>query len=141
MRFIIVDDDQSTSIMLNKIIMDYNLGEVIGNAYYNTIIDNFLFKFKSADILIVNLSDPISDRLKRICDLASFFHEKIIIVSQIADKDTIAKAYSFGVEYYITKPINNLELVGAIQKVIKLVQLQKCINDIKNILNPLNLKN
>lgn len=138
MRFLIVDDDQSTRFILNKIVEDYNLGEVIGNAYYSTVVDNFLFKFKSADILIVNLSIPINDSLKRICDLASSFHEKIIIVSQIADKATIAKAYSFGVEYYITKPINKLELVGAIQKVIKLVQLQKCINDIKNILNPLN---
>lgn len=56
------------------------------------------------------------------------------MLSQVEDKEMIGKAYSLGVEHYITKPINRLEVVKIIEKVTQYVKLQESISNIKSAL-------
>lgn len=127
MNFFIVSDDQSTGFILSKIIKDYNLGSIFEYSYSKFILDNHLLDLKNIDILIVNSSIPFHNRL------SPEFNGKVIVVSQINDKKTIAQAYSLGVEYYITKPINQFEVIGVIKKVVELIKLQKCMYNIRKI--------
>lgn len=138
MRFFIVDDDEAVRSMLAEIIEDNDLGEVVGEAGDGSIINNHLLALKQVDILIIDLLMPFRDGIQTVNDLKSSFFGKIIMVSQVEDKEIIGKAYSLGVEYYITKPINRLEVIGIVQKVVEHTQLQKSIYTIQKTLNTLD---
>lgn len=135
MRFFIVDDDEAIRSMLAEIIEDYDLGEIVGEADNGSIIDSHLLGLKKVDILIIDLLMPIKDGIQTIHDLNGDFSGKIIMISQVEDKEMVGKAYSLGVEYYITKPINRLEVISVIQKVVEHIKLQKSIYDIQKTLN------
>lgn len=49
------------------------------------------------------------------------------MVSQVESKELIAEAYSLGVEYYIIKPINRIEVLTVVRKVIERIRLEKSI--------------
>lgn len=139
MRFFITDDDEAIRSMLVEIIEDYDLGEVVGEAENGSVIDYHLLNLKKVDILIIDLLMPIRDGIETVRSLGSFFTGSIIMLSQVEDKEIIGEAYSLGVQYYITKPINRLEVIGIIQKVVEHIQLQKSIQDIQKALNVLDL--
>src|SRR5689334_8826431 len=109
MRFFIVEDDEAVRCILSEIIEDFDLGEVVGEADNGSTVDSKLLSYKKVDILIIDLLMPIKDGLNTVKDLASEFNGKIIMISQVENKEMIGKAYALGVEYYITKPINRLE--------------------------------
>lgn len=135
MRFFIVDDDEAIRSMLSEIIEDYDLGIVVCEADNGSAVTNTLLSQKEIDILIIDLLMPIRDGLQTIKELGPSFNGKIIMISQVENKELIGEAYSLGVEYYITKPINRLEVIGIIEKVIEHIQLQNSISDIQNTLN------
>lgn len=139
MRFFIVDDDEVIRSMLGEIIEDYGLGEIVGEADNGSMVTNYLLTSKKVDILIIDLLMPIKDGIEAVRDLSFSFRGKIIMVSQVEDKDMIGRAYSLGVQYYITKPINRLEVIGVIEKVIEHMKLQKSIHNIQETLNFLQL--
>lgn len=141
MRFFIIDDDQVVRSILSEIIEDFDLGEVVGEADNGSTVDCNLLLYKKVDILIIDLLMPIKDGLNTVKDLGSEFKGKIIMISQVENKEMIGNAYALGVEYYITKPINRLEFIGITQKVIAHMQLQKSIDDIKKTLEVLGTGN
>jgi two-component system response regulator YcbB len=131
MRFFIVDDDEAICCMLTEIIEDYDLGEVVGQANDGSVISGELLALKKVDILIIDLLMPVRDGIETIHSLNSSFKGKIIMLSQVEDKGIIGKAYSFGVEHYITKPINRLEVMKIIEKVTQYIKLQESISNIR----------
>ncbi|OBR93624.1 stage 0 sporulation protein A [Clostridium ragsdalei P11] len=135
MKFFIVDDDEAIRSMLSEIIEDYNLGEVVGEAANGVPISTSFLCNKKIDILIIDLLMPIKDGLQTISELDPSFKGKSIMLSQVESKEMIGKAYSLGVQYYITKPINRLEVIGVIKKVIEQIKIEKSINYIQDTLN------
>ncbi|AYD39364.1 response regulator [Clostridium fermenticellae] len=140
MNLFIIDDDEAVRSMLIDIIEDYDLGSVVGEASNGSLIDENLLAVKKVDILIIDLLMPVRDGLQTIRDLGSSFTGKIIMISQVEDKDMVGKAYLLGIEYYITKPINRLEVISVIKKVIENIRLQKSVQDIEKALNILEYK-
>ncbi|OAA82879.1 response regulator [Clostridium ljungdahlii] len=139
MRFFIVDDDEAIRSMLSEIIEDYNLGEVVGEASNGVPISSSFLCTKKIDILIIDLLMPVKDGLQTISELDPSFKGKSIMLSQVENKEMIGKAYSLGVQYYITKPINRLEVIGVIKKVIEQIKIEKSINYIQDTLNFLKM--
>jgi two-component system response regulator YcbB len=138
MRFFITDDDQAVRSMLSQIIEDADLGTVVGEAEDGSLVDDYLLAMKKVDILLIDLLMPLRDGIETVRQLKEF-DGKIIMISQIESKDMIAEAYSLGIEYYITKPVNRLEVISVIQKVSERVLLQKSIADIQKSLSVLGL--
>lgn len=130
MNFLIVSNDKEVYCPLAEIIENNGLGKIIQS--------NHLVDYEKADILIMELAKPANRSLERLHKLTNLFSGEIIIVSQIKDKEVIAKSYSLGIEYYIVKPIYSSEVIEILKKVIKLTQFKKCIRNTKNILK--NLK-
>ncbi|ADK17248.1 MULTISPECIES: response regulator [Clostridium] len=130
MNFLIVSNNKEVYCPLAEIIENNGLGKIIQG--------NHLLNYEKADILIMELSKPANRSLERLYKLTNLFSGEIIIVSQIKDKEVIAKSYSLGIEYYIVKPIYSSEVIEILKKVIKLTQFKKCIKNAKNILK--NLK-
>lgn len=139
MRFFIVDDDDAIRSMISEIIEDYDLGEVVGEAENGSIINDQMLNSMKVDILIIDFLMPIRDGIETLRELGNSFRGKVIMVSQVEDKELIGSAYSLGVQYYITKPVNRLEVIGVVEKVIEQIRLQKSITDIQNALNILEV--
>ena len=137
MRFFIVDDDEAIRCMLAEIIEDYDLGQVIGEAENGAAINGPLLTSKAIDILIIDLLMPIRDGIQTVRELKPTFNGKIIMLSQVEDKEMIGNAYLLGVHSYITKPINRLEVISIIQNVMEHIRLQKVISNIETNLNVL----
>ncbi len=138
MRFFIVDDDEAIRSMMSEIIEDYDLGIVVGEAENGAAIDDHLLNGKAVDILIMDLLMPLRDGIETVRAIKPGFDGKIIMLSQIDNKEMIGNAYVLGVNYYITKPINRLEVIGIIQNVMEHVRLQNVIHNIEKNLNVLN---
>ena len=137
MRFFIVDDDPAIRLMLSQIIEDADLGEVCGEAEDGSLIDASFLEWKRTDILLIDLLMPKRDGIETIRTLSSF-SGKIVMISQIESKEMIAEAYSLGIEYYVTKPINRLEVISVLQKVRERLLLQQSIEGIRRSLHVLS---
>lgn len=141
MLFYITDDDEAIRSMLTEIIEDEDLGEVAGEAEDGSLLDGQVLNMRNIDILLIDLLMPIQDGIETIRQIKPTFKGKIIMISQVESKELIAEAYSLGIEYFITKPINRIEVLTIIQKVIGLIRLEKSIQDIHKSLNKvLNLE-
>ncbi|HWO96723.1 MAG TPA: response regulator [Bacillus sp. (in: firmicutes)] len=135
MFFYIVDDDKTVRSMLAQIIEDEDLGEIAGEAEDGSLLDRQMLTLKNIDILFMDLLMPIRDGIKTIRQIKPSFKGKIIMLSQVESKELIAEAYSLGIEYFIMKPINRIEVLTVIRKVIERIQLEKSIQDIQKSLN------
>jgi two-component system response regulator YcbB len=135
MFFYIIDDDEVVRSMLAQIIEDEDLGEVVGEAEDGSFLDQQMLTLKNIDILLIDLLMPIQDGIKTIRQIKPSFQGKIIMVSQVESKEMIGEAYLLGVEYFIIKPINRIEVLTVIQKVIERIRLEKSIQNIQKSLN------
>lgn len=140
MNFFIVDDDEVVRSMIKEIIEDYDLGKVVGESEDGSYINIDILTFKKVDILIIDLLMPIKDGIQTVQDLGPSFDFKIIMLSQVEDKKIIGDAYSLNIEYYITKPINRLEVIKVIEKVSNNIKLQRSIKDIQKTISILGLE-
>ncbi|OLN22283.1 transcriptional regulator [Domibacillus antri] len=137
MRFFIVDDDAAIRFILSQIIEDEDLGEVVGELPDGDQLTASSLNMQKVDILFVDLLMPGRDGIETIRHLSGQFLGKIIMISQVESKELIGEAYALGVEYYIMKPINRIEIVTVIRKVMERIQLEKSIQDIKTSLSSL----
>ncbi|QRG68426.1 response regulator [Brevibacillus choshinensis] len=137
MRYFITDDDPAIRSMLTHIIEDADLGEVCGEAEDGSLIDTDYLMWKRADILLIDLLMPNRDGIETVRQLQNY-QGKIVMISQIESKEMIAEAYSLGIEYYITKPINRLEVISVLQKVRERILLQQSIEGIQRSLSVLS---
>jgi len=141
MNFYIVDDDEVHRSMLAQIIEDEDLGDIFGEAEDGFMLEKNLMILKYVDILFIDLLMPVCDGIETIRRLKGEFSGKIIMISQVESKELIGEAYSLGVEYYISKPINRIEVLSVIRKVMERIQLEKSISEIrKSLNNVLNLQ-
>lgn len=141
MKFFIVDDTPTIRGMLSNIIEEEGLGSVVGEAADGSEVDAHTLDIQEVDILMIDLLMPIRDGIETVREIAPSFRGKIIMVSQVETKDMISEAYSLGVEHYITKPINRLEVVSVIKKVSDYLLLEKSLHNIQKSLSFLTTHN
>jgi two-component system response regulator YcbB len=137
-NFFIVDDTTTIRGMLSNIIEEEGLGTIVGEAADGSEVDAHALAAQEVDILIIDLLMPKQDGIETIREIAPFFRGKIIMISQVETKDMISEAYSLGVEHYITKPINRLEVVSVLRKVSEYLLLEKSLHNIQQSLNIFN---
>ncbi len=135
MNYFIIDDDIAIRAMLIEMIEDEDLGTVVGEAEDGSLVDNGLLSLKKADVVLIDLLMPIRDGIETIRALADGFQGKFVMISQVETKELIGEAYHLGAEYYITKPLNHLEITGILKKVNKRVLLEQSIRGIQESLN------
>ncbi|HHY05092.1 MAG TPA: response regulator, partial [Thermoanaerobacterales bacterium] len=116
-NFYIVDDDESIRRVLKKIIIDHNLGDVLGDAGEGLKAISEIKKY-NPDIVLVDLLLPSIDGITLVSKLKEEgFGGVFIMISQVSSKDMISKAYKMGIEFYIHKPINVVEVISVIKNV------------------------
>ena len=135
MRYFIVDDDRASRVMLSTIINDCELGIVIGEAKDGLdAIPQILMmqpEFVLIDLLMPNL-DGIEtiERLQQ-----SGFEGHFIMISQVVNKEMVAEGYSKGIEFFIHKPINKVEVQMVLQRTTEQYRLKSSLQAIRQSLN------
>ncbi|CAH0156433.1 response regulator [Peribacillus simplex] len=135
MNYFIIDDDPAIRGMLTEMIEDEDLGKVVGEAEDGSLVNNGLLSFKKADIVLIDLLMPIRDGIETIRALADGFQGKFVMISQVESKELIGEAYRIGAEYYITKPLNQVEISCILNKVNERILVDQSIQGIQKSLN------
>lgn len=129
-----MEDDINIINILTKIIEERNLGHVIGYSQDGISGEKELLKL-NPDIALVDLLMPGKDGLHLIKDVKKANPDiQFIMISQVSSKDMIGRAYKYGIEYYIHKPINALEIDSIIRKVTEKVELKKTMDQIQKFI-------
>lgn len=140
MNIYIVEDDMNIINILGQIIKDRNLGNVIGFAKDGISGEKEILEL-NPDIVLVDLLMPGKDGInlvREIKDLRPYM--QFIMISQVSSKDMIGKAYQIGVEYYISKPINALEIDNIIKKVTEKIKMERAIGQIQKLVTIGNME-
>lgn len=135
MRFFILDDDINVIRILKKIINDKELGTVVGEAKEG---EKGIQAIRTTvpDIVLVDLLMPGIDGLRVVKQLKEEYPDiEFVMISQVSSKNMVEKAYRYGVEYYIYKPINAIEVEVIIRKVIERIEINRTILKMQEIFN------
>ena len=132
--FYIVEDDPSVINVLQDIIEDRNLGTVVGTSGEDGAdIDEILMK--KADIILVDFLMPGKDGMQVVRELRERgCTAKIVMISQVSSKDMIGKAYSAGIDFFINKPINLIEVTSVLKNVEVQLKNEKAISNLRTML-------
>lgn len=134
MRYYIVDDDISIIRILTNIIEENNSFEVIGCSNNGETAFNEILLL-SPDIVLVDLLMPKMDGNTLVQQLKIARSEIcFIMVSQVLDSELIADSYKSGIEFFIKKPINKIEVEKVTSKVAEKIEMKIMLSNIKKML-------
>lgn len=134
MKFYFVDDDKNIRNILKILVAERHLGESCGaSGDGNDALDDV--SVLHPDIIIVDLLMPDMDGISFVEKVHKISPESAcIMLSQVASKDLIAKAYEAGVEFFIQKPINAIEVESVIRNVIRSLSMHRKIGKVQSLL-------
>ena len=135
MKFYLIDDDVMVLRILENIIEEAGLGEVIGESTDSeaAIME---ITIKKPDIVLIDMLMPKKDGISTVGEIKSQYPDiHFVMISQVSTKNMISKAYSSGIEFYINKPINKIEVVSVVQKVKEKITLEKNFKIIENMVS------
>lgn len=138
-NFYIIEDDKVVQNILKKIILKNNLGDIVG------ISDNGEqaiedIKKLNPDIVLVDLLLPKVDGIGIVAAVKEL-HSKInfIMISEVASKEMISKAYKVGIEFFINKPVNVIEVISVIEKVKEKNKMSKVIQSFEKAIKSMDV--
>jgi two-component system response regulator YcbB len=138
-RFYIIDDDKSIRRVLKNIIDQYDLGIVIGEA------DNGKDAIKDIQalnppIILVDLLLPGIDGIGIVAEIKKMnLSTNFIMISEVTSKDIVSKAYTMGVEFFIHKPINVVEVLSIINKVKEKLTMHEVISSFEHAFHSMSM--
>jgi two-component system response regulator YcbB len=134
MNFFIIEDDAVTARMLQQIIELEQLGTVVGMA--ESGCDVTASHLSEVDTVLIDLLMPGRDGIETIQALRAEGYDGVfVMISRVENKDMIAEAHLAGVRYYITKPVNRLELAAVLRKVSDYISLKQSLTTIRRSLS------
>ncbi len=134
MNFYVLDDMIGANKVLVNIIESMNLGEVIGSS---TDSEKGIAEIlaKQPDIVIIDLLMPKKDGITVVKEIREINPNiSFIMVSQVVDKKMISDAYNAGIEFFITKPNNRIEIEKVIRNVIEKREMEIVLKGIRSVI-------
>lgn len=133
MEVYIVEDDMSVIQVLQDIIEDHDLGEVCGTSGGGPAdIEDIVAR--NPDVVLVDFLMPEKDGIQVVRELRERgCRARCIMISQVAAKELIGKAYDAGIEFFISKPINIIEVKSVIRNVENQIKNEKTLTNIKKM--------
>jgi two-component system response regulator YcbB len=134
MRFYIVDDHKQVIRMLESIIEDEQLGEIVGSSIDSTEALNAI-KALQPDVVIIDFLMPDRDGTQVVVEIKKTLPDtQFIMLSQVSAKNLIEKAYRAGISFFISKPVNRLEVSRVIRQVMEQLTLNRKFSALQNLL-------
>jgi two-component system, response regulator YcbB len=134
LRYFIVDDDTASRRMLEKIILDAELGAVVGEAESGVDSIPQVLSIRP-DVVLIDFLMPKLDGIETIEQLKlQGFRGQFIMISQVVNKEMVGEAYEKGIEFFINKPINRLEVQSILKKTAEQSRLRQSLMAIRESL-------
>ena len=133
MKIYLIDDGPNILNFLKLIIQARNLGEICGvcNSPIDAMED---LRYIKPDIVVVDLLMPGMDGISFVKKANAEFQDiAYIMLSQVSSKDMISSAYEAGVEFFIQKPINAIEVENVITRVSQSLAMKRTLNSMQNL--------
>ena len=133
MKIYLIDDDPNILNFLKLIVQAKNLGEICGvcSSPVDALED---LKYIKPDIVVVDLLMPGMDGISFVKKASVEFQDiAYIMLSQVSNKDMISSAYEAGVEFFIQKPINAIEVENVITRVCQSLAMKRTLNSMQNL--------
>ena len=133
MKIYLIDDDPNILNFLKLIVQAKNLGEICGvcTSPIDAMED---MKYIKPDIVVVDLLMPGMDGISFVRKASAEFQDiAYIMLSQVSSKDMISSAYEAGVEFFIQKPINAIEVENVITKVSQSLAMKRTLNSMQSL--------
>ena len=133
MKIYLIDDDSNILNILKLIIQAKNLGEVCG--FCASPVDALEdLKYIKPDIVVVDLLMPGMDGISFVKKAAAEYKDiAYIMLSQVSNKDMISSAYEAGVEFFIQKPINAIEVESVLTKVTQSLAMKRTLSGMQSL--------
>lgn len=133
MRIYIVEDDISIINVLEDIIETQGLGEICGDCGGEPA-DAYEVLRTAPDVVLVDFFMPVKDGVEFVKELRTLDNRvKCIMISQVSAKELISKAYNAGIDFFINKPINLIEVTSVLKNVERQVENEKTLNNIRKM--------
>ena len=133
MRIYIVEDDISVISILEDIVERNGLGTVCGDTD-GGVADVEEILALDPDLVLIDLLMPEKDGIQVVRELKQGgCNAKFVMLSQVSDKDMIAKAYTAGVEFFIQKPINLIEVRQVVGNVKREIENERALKAIQQV--------
>lgn len=130
MRMIVVDDDISICRIITNLVQQYQLGQVLAECGDGISAEQEIRECQP-EIVLVDLLLPGQDGIELVRKLSKEYPGiSFIMISQVSNQPMITRAYESGIEFFIHKPINALELVSVLNKVQETRKLKSMMHAI-----------
>ena len=135
MKYYIVDDNLATVKTLENIIRTRDLGTVSGfTTDPKTAMEEILED--SPEIVLVDLLMEGIDGIT----LVQKIREKnnsiaFVMISKVTDKGMVQRAYTAGIEFFINKPVNIVEVERVLANVSEKVRMQQLMGNIRQMVD------
>lgn len=138
MKYYIIDDDVSIVKILTNLIEENQMGEIIGSSNDGeTALSEILIC--NPDIVLVDLLLPKLDGNSLVREVKLLKPKiKFIMISQVSNVKLVEKSYNSGIEFFISKPINKIEVEKVTSKVAEKIEIENMLYDIKKIFKDIN---
>ena len=133
MQIYLIDDDAAVRSVLRLLIEDGSLGTVVGCS------DNAMDALEDLreihpDIVVVDLLMPGMDGIEFVQQAKGRWPElRFVMLSQVTSKDMVAEAYAAGVDFFISKPVNSVEVASVLTKVSQLLAMDRTMRQVRSL--------
>ena len=134
MKFYILDDLISCVKVMTTLIESRNLGEVIGS---QTDSEKGLSEILALnpDIVLIDLLMPKKDGISVVNEIKEINQSiDFVMISQVIDKAMISDAYRAGIEFYISKPNDVVEIENVLRRVIEKREMATMLSGIRSVM-------
>jgi two-component system response regulator YcbB len=133
MKIFIIEDDISVIGVLEDIVEGSGLGSLCGDTGDGPPDLNQILSL-NPDLILIDLLMPGKDGIQIVRELKERgCGAKFIMISQVSAKEMIAKAYTAGVEFFIQKPINLIEVRQVISNVKSQIENERALKTIQSV--------
>lgn len=133
MKIFIIEDDISVIGILEDIVERSGLGSVCGDTGDGPPDPDQVLSL-DPDLILIDLLMPGKDGIQIVRELKERgCGAKFIMISQVSAKEMIAKAYTAGVEFFIQKPINLIEVRQVISNVKSQIENERALKTIQSV--------
>ncbi|SHI86519.1 two-component system, response regulator YcbB [Dethiosulfatibacter aminovorans DSM 17477] len=129
----IVDDDSSIVNILKDIITDHFDDVTIYTAQSGAEAIETINEHRP-DILLLDYLMPDYDGLQVLRNIKPESRPLVIMISEVSDKQMIGKAYDEKISFFITKPINVIEVVSVLKKVMEHYNLRVAFSQFESVI-------
>ncbi len=133
MRYYIIDDEIGVVKTLENILESRNIGETAGYSTDPEKAINEIIALRP-DIVLCDLLMSKIDGITLVRQVRELLEEtSFVMISKVSDKAMVEQAYSAGVEFFINKPINVIEVEKVLKNVSEKIRMNSIVSNIRGI--------